>query len=293
MPTRPGGWSRSGSREVKIQTLSKGSKLREDDFMKCVAHWLLQKQIVLSFQLITILLLIHLWVPSLGPYMSKFFTLSYYNHSSEKYGIGYNDFYFIAFSIILLTGLRASCMKYILAPLSRRWGVSRAKDATRFVEQGWTVMYYNMVWPLDMYLYYKSSYFLNMAELWTEWPQRELDGLVKAYYLGQWFFWIQQVLVINIEDRRKDYWQMLTHQFVTIGLMTASYAYHLTNFGHLILVLMDVIDLFLPLAKCLKYLGFTTICDVLLGCFIVLPAAVGELQRIFKNHFQSQMTGRI
>lgn len=85
-----------------------------------------------------------------------------------------------------------------------------------------------------------------MEELWTEWPQRELDSLVKAYYLGQLSFWIQQVLVINIEDRRKDHWQMLTHHFVTISLMTTSYVYHQTKVGHLILVLMDVIDLFLP-----------------------------------------------
>jgi acyl-CoA-dependent ceramide synthase len=87
-----------------------------------------------------------------------------------------------------------------------------------------------------------------MQELWTNWPQRELDGLMKGYILGQWSFWLQQILVINIEDRRKDHWQMLTHHFVTIALISASYAYHQTRVGNLILVLMDVIDLFLPVS---------------------------------------------
>lgn len=85
-----------------------------------------------------------------------------------------------------------------------------------------------------------------MEELWTDWPQREIDGLMKAYILGQWGFWIQMVLVINIEERRKDHWQMLTHHFVTIALLAGSYAYHQTRVGNLILILMDVIDLFLP-----------------------------------------------
>jgi acyl-CoA-dependent ceramide synthase len=117
-------------------------------------------------------------------------------------------------------------------------------------------------------MYYKSPYFLNMSELWTNWPQRELGGLMKVYMLAQWSFWIQQVLVIHIEDRRKDHWQMLTHHFVTITLIAACYANHQTRVGHFILVLMDVVDLFLPLAKCLKYLGFGTICDVVFGLFM-------------------------
>lgn len=134
---------------------------------------------------------------------------------------------------------------------------------------------------------------MNTRELWTEWPNREITGLVKAYFLGQWAFWLQQVLVIHIEERRKDHWQMLTHHFITIALMAASYYYQLTRVGILILVLMDIVDIFLPvshvpsirvyactlfhslylmipqLAKCLKYLGFSTLCDIMFGMFMV------------------------
>lgn len=108
-----------------------------------------------------------------------------------------------------------------------------------------------------------------MSELWTNWPDRELTGLVKTYILVQWSFWVQQVLVIHLEDRRKDHWQMLTHHFVTISLVAASYYSHMTRVGQFILVLMDAVELFFPLAKCLKYLGFTTICDVMFGLFML------------------------
>lgn len=99
---------------------------------------------------------------------------------------------------------------------------------------------------LTKYLYYNSSYFLNMEELWTNWPQREVGGLMKFYTLPQLAFWMQQVLVIHLEQRRKDHWQMLGHHVVTIALIVAEYAYHQTRVGNLIMVLMDVIDLFLP-----------------------------------------------
>jgi hypothetical protein len=87
-----------------------------------------------------------------------------------------------------------------------------------------------------------------MPELWTDWPQRDIDGLMKGYMLAQWSSWIQQILVVSIEAHRKDYWQMIVHHFVTITLIATSYAYHHTRAGNLILVLMDIVDLILPVS---------------------------------------------
>ena len=87
-----------------------------------------------------------------------------------------------------------------------------------------------------------------MRELWTNWPEREIDGLMKGYILVQWSFWSLQVLIINIEERRKDYWQILTHHFLTIALIATAYAYHHTRVGNVILVLMDVIELIFPVS---------------------------------------------
>jgi len=63
--------------------------------------------------------------------------------------------------------------------------------------------------------------------------------------LAQLGFWLQQLIVINIEERRKDHWQMFTHHIVTSVLIYASYRYGYTRVGNLILVLMDVSDLVL------------------------------------------------
>jgi len=84
-----------------------------------------------------------------------------------------------------------------------------------------------------------------MEELWTDWPNREMGGLAKWYILVQYAYWIQQIMVINIEPRRKDYWQMLTHHIVTTILIFTSYGYHQTKVANLILCIMDPGDVFL------------------------------------------------
>ena len=99
---------------------------------------------------------------------------------------------------------------------------------------------------------YNSSYWLSLRALWHSWPTREMSGLAKWYYLVQFAFWLQQIVVVNIEKRRKDHVQMFTHHIITCTLIFTSYGYHQTKVGNLILCLMDVVDLFLPLAKILK-----------------------------------------
>lgn len=67
----------------------------------------------------------------------------------------------------------------------------------------------------------------------------------KTYILAQLGFWLQQIFVINIEERRKDHWQMLSHHVITIALIIGSYRYHHNAVGNLILVLFDVGDILL------------------------------------------------
>ncbi|OTB00536.1 hypothetical protein M426DRAFT_234842 [Hypoxylon sp. CI-4A] len=236
---------------------------------KGFAHWLSKNQIALPLNLILGIFLTHIGVPRARSLTSKFFTLSYFNPATGRYAAGPDDGYFIVFCIALFTGIRAVLMQYVLGPLARRWGISKRKDVTRFSEQGWMLMYNSVFWSLGMYIYFNSPYFLNMEELWTNWPQRELSKLMKGYILAQCSYWTQQLLVVNIEARRKDYWQMIVHHLTTVSLIASAYAYHQTRVGNLILVLMDAIELIFPLAKCLKYLGFTTACDIVFGIFMV------------------------
>ena len=86
---------------------------------------------------------------------------------------------------------------------------------------------------------------MKLPELWTGWPDREMDGAFKLFYLVQFAFWLQQIVVVNIEERRKDHLQMFTHHLVTCSLIFGSYGYHYVKVGNVILCIMDIVDIVL------------------------------------------------
>jgi very-long-chain ceramide synthase len=135
---------------------------------------------------------------------------------------------------------------------------------------------------------YNSHYWLNLKELWTNFPYRLLKPRVKWYYLVQFAFWLQQLFVLNIEEHRKDHWQMFTHHIFTSALLITSYGFYQVQVGNAFLCIMDVVDILLPVrftlwvrsitpkltpiqfAKMLNYLNFRTACDVAFGVFLVV-----------------------
>ncbi|KAF5023408.1 hypothetical protein F66182_4508 [Fusarium sp. NRRL 66182] len=199
---------------------------------------------------------------------TKFTFLSYYDPVTEEYGVGSDDNYLVITLIVVLCGLRDATMRFILALVATACGLSKGKSV-RFKEQAWMVIYYLTSWSVGMSIYITSPYWFDLEEIWTGWPNRELSGLMKKYMLAQLAFWLQQIIVIHIEKRRRDHWQMLSHHVITIALIYGSYRYGLTRIGHVVLILMDFNDLIFSGAKCLKYLRLQTLCDTMFGVFVV------------------------
>jgi len=259
----------SGEYSSRTTVIKRKAKRKEDGPLELFCGWIVEHQIGLSVNLLMLLALTHICFPRARRHTRKFVELSYYNPGSGEYRAGWNDSWMVSFWIVVFTGLRAAVMDYALMPLAKRGRVKTERDQTRFAEQAWLLIYYSVFWSLGMYIMIKSEYWFNLKELWTNWPNREISGLRKWYILVQYAFWLQQIMVINIEKRRKDHWQMFTHHIVTTILIFTSYGYHHTKVANLVLCMMDVVDLFLPVAKCLKYLGYSTICDVVFGLFMV------------------------
>ncbi|KAG9244027.1 TLC domain-containing protein [Calycina marina] len=249
-------------------------KRKDDGPMEIVCEWITEHQTGLSINLLMLLALTHLCFPRARRHTRKFFELSYYNAATGEYCSGWNDAFMVFFCITVITGLRATVMDYVLTPFAKKYGVKTTRDQTRFSEQAWLLVYLSFVWPLGMYIMYSSEYWLNLKELWTDWPNREMASIMKLYTLVQYAFWVQQYLVIHIEARRKDHWQMFTHHVVTTILIFTAYGYHQLKVANLIMCIMDVLDILLAIAKCMKYLNFGIICDYIFGFFMVTWVAL-------------------
>lgn len=160
-------------------------------------------------------------------------------------------------------------MEFIFAPVAGLAGISKPKSRVRFAEQGWMVSYYVTAFVVGMVLLSRSEYMYSVDHLWIGWPHFQLDPSLKAYYLIQLSCWLSQIYILNVEQRRKDYYQMFAHHIVTCLLVVGSYYYYYTRVGHVILIQADLSDVFLSSAKMLKYLGFQTLCDIMFGVFLL------------------------
>ena len=191
------------------------------------------------------LVAVHNLYPSLSTYTAPFFQLSYYQPSTGLYIQGWDDAYFVASALVIFMAVRAIVVEWILQPLSRKAGLKR-KASVRIAEQGWQFIYYSCSWCFGMYLWSRSPYWLDFGKVWHEWPARGTSGQMKSYLLVQLAFYLALILVINIEERRKDHYQMLSHHIITGVLITAAYIYGFYNVSNVVLCLMDVVDFMLP-----------------------------------------------
>ncbi|ODV89095.1 hypothetical protein CANCADRAFT_133693 [Tortispora caseinolytica NRRL Y-17796] len=200
--------------------------------------------------------------------LRSFFFLSY-KQPNGTYLVGPLDLITSLSFTVLLTLARGLLMDHVFIPLAAALNVSPGKRAQRFAEQAWTFIYYTPLFIYGLIVYINSPYAFDKSNLWKDWPHLTLSHSFKLYYLIQVGFWLHQLYVLNIEERRKDYYQMLSHHICTSTLVLLSYYFHMFRVGHCILVLMDFVDITLPLAKMLKYTNHPTLCDCAFVNFII------------------------
>ena len=104
----------------------------------------------LSANLLLLLAMTHISFPRARRHTMKFFRLSYHNHSTGKYTLGWDDVFLVVFWIIMFTGLRAAVLDYILGPIAQMAGIRRKKEKIRFAEQAWIFVYSTGFWSLGM-----------------------------------------------------------------------------------------------------------------------------------------------
>lgn len=236
-----------------------------------------QNQFPISRNLLMVLYAAHYFGPTFAPLLTKYTqkflhlqNLVERENGEAIYDISIDDSYYVAYWVILLTFFRAFMMQWVFNPCAEHLcNIHSRKAKVRFAEQSWSVFYYCLSFGFGFYLYYSSPYWGNLDHIFIGWPHHRLSPMVKKYYLVSIAFWMQQVVVLNVEEKRKDHFQMFSHHVITVALVIGSYYYYFTRIGNCILMLMDLVDIFLSTAKILKYSGFSRLCDVMFILFLV------------------------
>lgn len=174
------------------------------------------------------------------------------NNDLVRYSKGYKDIMFLAYYVIVFSWLRQSTTLFVFKPFAAWWGIKNERKRERFMEQGYSFLYWGSAGLLGLYVMsYQDSWWFNLEHLWLEYPHWMMRSELKLYYLLQFSYWMQQALVmlLRLEAPRKDYYELIAHHLVTLWLIGWSYLINLTQIGTTVFVCMDIPDTFLAVSE--------------------------------------------
>ncbi|KAJ3512540.1 hypothetical protein NLJ89_g3464 [Agrocybe chaxingu] len=190
-----------------------------------------------------------------------------------RYQKSWWDFAFLGYYVVFFSFVREALNINVSRPTARYFGLKREAKIDRFGEQAYALLYF-MVMGAWGYRVMSSlpTYWYNTNEFWVGYPHWDMKPELKRYYLMQFAYWWQQllVLVLGLEKPRKDYRELVGHHFVTLWLVGWSYLVNLTYIGNAVYMSMDIPDTFLAFSKLLNYIQWNTAKVYAFGVFFVI-----------------------
>ncbi len=124
----------------------------------------------------------------------------------------------------------------------------------KFVEAFWRAVFYTGFSIIGYYALFVPTtaiWFWDNKHHFADWPFHELTPAINFYYQIELGCYFHQLLWTEVT--RSDAAEMITHHFVTIILIIASYISGFFRIGASILFLHDLADIFLEIAKVFNY----------------------------------------
>lgn len=133
------------------------------------------------------------------------------------------------------------------------------KKLFKFQESVWKTIVFSTLSAVSAYALSKEMFWKDTAEFFTGCENSlpckyEASSEVNfAYALGLAHYLYMLPYLVFFEVKRKDFWPMLSHHVATIVLIGYSFLLGYTKVGIVIMLLHDICDPFLELAKAAKY----------------------------------------
>ncbi|KAF0713158.1 Aste57867_4488 [Aphanomyces stellatus] len=150
---------------------------------------------------------------------------------------------------------------YVSRSYLKHLGDPLRKEVTmkKFCDQSWQLTLHVAMTILELMVIQGEPWWSDTTTLWNpesptcDFPDQKF--LTKFLYMIQLAIWIYTAFSCKfLEEIRKDYLVMMTHHFVTIALVTWSYATQFMPIGVLVLLIHDASDIPLDMLKMANYL---------------------------------------
>ncbi|XP_062606657.1 translocating chain-associated membrane protein 1-like [Saccostrea cucullata] len=169
-----------------------------------------------------------------------------------SYMVGLKDLFCVFFYLLICIVVHAVIQEYILDKLNRKMHLSKVKHS-KFNESGQLLAFYgaSAVWGADIII---KEGFVNINQLWENYPHSELSFIVKFFFIMQISYWIHCFPELYFQKVKKD--EMSSRiQYAVLYLVFISGAFFL-NFNRVALcmiVLHYTVEFVFHLARLLYF----------------------------------------
>ena len=161
-----------------------------------------------------------------------------------------------AFVFLVATLARFATFALVLKPLSVLASPRDVKLQRKFREAAWRSILYAVacIWAASIMVFGDDLDWMHDSEFfWKEWPNHEVTRDMSSIYELYLGLYVHQVLFLFLDTRTSDFVALIVHHAITLSIVVASWTISFTRVGCFTMVLHDVSDVFLELAKCFNY----------------------------------------
>ncbi|KHJ94061.1 Longevity-assurance protein [Oesophagostomum dentatum] len=145
-------------------------------------------------------------------------------------------------------------------------GFARQTRSKRILECFWRFSYYTFAFFYGCLVLWNKTWLWDVKQCWIGYPFHPVDSSVWWYYMIETSFYYSLLIASFFDVKRSDFWQLIIHHFVTIGLLSSSFLINFVRVGTLVLISHDVADILLEFGKLTRYdrhlKGLTNACFV-------------------------------
>ncbi|VDM53954.1 unnamed protein product [Angiostrongylus costaricensis] len=144
----------------------------------------------------------------------------------------------------------------------------------RVAECAWRLCFYICAWITGLLIMLGQPQLKDVSECWRGWPHHNVTTPTWWYYiLEASFYWALLIGTVCIDIRRADFMQMTLHHAITILLLYISWTMNMVRVGTLVLFVHDAADIFIEMAKIVRYAEWKNALNVLFVVFIIVWTA--------------------
>ncbi|CAG9858435.1 unnamed protein product [Phyllotreta striolata] len=141
---------------------------------------------------------------------------------------------------------------------------------SRFSKSCWHFSYYLVEFIHGVIILWGQPWFEDLKECWIGHPHHKITASLWIYYMINLTYYWSLLIHLFVNERRKDFLENAVHHTIAMLLIYISFVLKFHRIGTITIVVLFVSDIFLEMAKILKYLNKELPCTVCFGIFTIV-----------------------